>query len=199
MSVLDFQRALCDMTLDPSLAVSVRLGGASALSGYALTGREQQRLVATARQPGMSVTCSLARANRFAPIADAFPLTCSILKPVLRPLLDDLWRVQRPDNYQLSGEVGAFAEHIQRKLAQGSLDHPYIDEIFRYERAVWTLIQPLLKGGDAPEQTLTVHFAHDPEVLLPLLQRDEVPADLGSADYAVRIRIRDGALETVVL
>src|SRR3954468_23458832 len=147
MSILDFQRALCDMTLDPVLTGGVLRDGASALSGYALTPREQGRLAAIARQRGMSLTCSLARANRFAPIADAFPLTCSLLKPILRALLDELWRIERPGSYQLSGEVDAFARHIEHKLAAGALDQPYAGEVFRYERAVWSLIQPLITAG----------------------------------------------------
>ena len=58
------------MTLDPVLAASVLRRGADALSGYTLTSIEQERLIAVVHQRGMSVNCTLARANRFAPIAD---------------------------------------------------------------------------------------------------------------------------------
>src|SRR5689334_7263123 len=109
MSLHEFQRALCDMTLDPVFAASVLRKGAPALKGYTLNGVEQDRLVAVVSQRGMSVNCTLARANRFAPIADAFPLTCSLLKPQLRGLLDELWNVHRPGDYQLAGEAAAFA------------------------------------------------------------------------------------------
>src|SRR3954462_5429563 len=137
MSILDFQRALCDMTLDPVLTGGVLRGGASALSGYALTPREQRRLAAIARQRGMSLTCTLARANRFAPIADAFPLTCSLLKPHLRQLLDEFWALHQPDHYQLAGEPDAFVRFLQEKMSRGELDYAYAEEVFRYECAAW--------------------------------------------------------------
>jgi hypothetical protein len=206
MSVDDFQRALCDMTLDPVLAGAVRRAGAPALSAYALTPREQDRLTATARQPGMSLTCSLARANRFAPIAEAFPLTCSLLKPVLRELLDELWSVQRPDSYQLSGEIDAFADHLRRKLSQHQFPSSYVAEVFDYECAVWTLIQPLMRGertvpAQQPQsaQMVTVRFAHDPTLLLSLLERDEVPpAGLPAGNYAVQLTLGSDGLEMFV-
>jgi hypothetical protein len=89
MAIRDFQRALADMTLDARLAAAVRDRGAGALDGYALTERERHRLMTVSRQDGMSVNCSLARANRFGSIHDAFAMTCP-LHSQLRDLLDRL-------------------------------------------------------------------------------------------------------------
>src|SRR5712692_5453580 len=117
MAIGEFQRALADMTLNVRLASAVRSLGAEALQGYDLTEREQRRLEAVARQPGMSLNCSLARANRFGPIHDVFPMTCVLLEPQLKGLLDELWSSHRPDNYQLTGEDQAFARFVEEKMA----------------------------------------------------------------------------------
>lgn len=190
------------MTLDPVLAATVLRHGAGALSGYVLTDMERERLVAVVHQRGMSVNCTLARANRFAPIADAFPLTCSLLKPWLRPLLDELWSVHRPGNYQFAGEAPAFSSFLQQKLSRGDVTHPYAEEIFRYECAAWALIQTLRSPvhgttpEDESEQSVTVRFAHDPHVLVPALERDETPPpDLPAGDYLVRLTLRNDALD----
>src|SRR5262245_35186635 len=104
MALGHFQRALSDMALDARVAAAVRKDGAAALSAYPLTALEQERLVHVARQPGMDLTCTLARLNRFGPIVEFFPLICELLKPGLRELVDELWSVHRPTNYQLAGE-----------------------------------------------------------------------------------------------
>ena len=190
------------MTLNPALAASVLRSGVPGLSGYVLTPIEQARLTAVVRQPGMSVNCTLARANRFAPIADAFPLTCSLLKPLLRPLLDELWSDHRPDSYQLAGEVDAFSAFLQRKLSRGELNHPYAEEVFRYECAAWALIQTLQSSEFSPahnselEKSVTVRFAHDPHALVPSLERDDTPPpDLPVGDYLVRLTLRGDILD----
>ena len=202
MSLLEFQRALCDMTLDVAFAATVLRNGAAALQGYGLTGIEENRLVAVVSQRGMSVNCTLARANRFAPIADAFPLTCSLLKPRLRGLLDELWSVHRPGNYQLAGEAHAFAAFLQEKLSRREFDHEYAAEVFRYECAAWDLIQTLPRSASAAplepvtEQSTAVRFTHDPRILVACLERDQPPPrGLPPGDYSVRLRLSGDTLD----
>jgi len=202
MSLHEFQRALCDMTLDVTFAASVLRKGAPALKGYRLTGIEEGRLVAVVSQRGMSVNCTLARANRFAPIADAFPLTCSLLKPHLRALLDELWSAHRPGNYQLAGEAGAFALFVEEKLSRGELDHEYAAEVFRYECAAWDLIQTLPRFVSAApltattDQSTTIRFTHDPRILVACLERDQPPPrGLPAGDYLVRLRLHGDTLD----
>ncbi|HXS97109.1 MAG TPA: hypothetical protein VN736_21080 [Candidatus Limnocylindrales bacterium] len=194
MSLQEFQRALCDMTLNPVFAAAVLRKGAPALSGYRLSGVEAGRLLAVVSQRGMSVNCTLARANRFAPIADAFPLTCSLLKPHLRGLLDELWSVHRPGNYQLTGEAGAFAQFLDAKLSSGELDVEYAAEVFRYESKAWDLIQTL--RSSVCGHSAIVHFTHDPSVLIKCLERDELPpAGLPAGAFAVRLTLNGDTLE----
>lgn len=190
------------MTLDPAFAGSVLRQGESRLGGYELTANEQARLLAVVRQPGMSVNCTLARANRFAPIADAFPLTCSLLKPHLRPLLDELWSFHRPDGYQLGGEADAFAGFLRQKVASGEMNYSYAEEVFRYECAAWDLIRLVQRSVLGPvsaaleDRQVTVWFAHDPRILIPSLERDELPPpDLPAGNYLVHLILRGDSLE----
>lgn len=190
------------MTLDVAFAASVLRKGAPALKGYLLTDIEEGRLVAVVKQRGMSVNCTLARANRFAPIADAFPLTCSLLKPQLRGLLDELWSSHRPANYQLAGEAGAFCLFLEDKLSRGEFDQEYAAEVFRYECAAWSLIQTLPRSVAAAaltatsEQSTTIRFTHDPRILVGCLERDQPPPrGLPAGDYVVRLRLHGDTLD----
>jgi hypothetical protein len=202
MPLRDFQRALSDMTLDPRIAAAVRKDGAPTLSAYDLTSLEQQRLVDVARQPGMDLNCTLARGNRFAPIVELFPLTCELLKPWLRELLDELWSCRRPDNYQLSGEEDAFAGFLNGKIERRELTYPYVEEVFLYESACMDLAKSLRYVSAENLQQLglepfrRVRFRHDPRILLIALENHQIPPpDLPEGDYAVCITLRGDALE----
>jgi hypothetical protein len=199
MGIIDFQRALADMTLDFQLAAAVRARGARALDGYDLTQREGLRLVAVARQPGMALNCTLARANRFAAIHDIFPMTCVLLEPELKGLLDELWSVHRPDNYQLSGEEAAFAKFVQDRIALGKLRQvEYLEEIFRYEKACWELAMELrYREAASPYEVLqVVRFNHDPGPLFEALGRYEAPpAGIPAGSYQVCVRVVGGELK----
>ncbi|HEY3443214.1 MAG TPA: hypothetical protein VGK29_20825 [Paludibaculum sp.] len=201
MALSDFQRALSEMTVSPNLAARVRAEGERPLAAYDLTPRERARLVAVARHPGMDLNCTLARGNRFGPIVDVLPLTCTLLKPWLRELLEELWQIKRPGNYQLSGEEHAFAAFLQAKLAGGELSHPYLAEVLEYELASWALVQSLrhTSAGDEPqpggEPFRLVHFSHDPALLLPPLEAGALPPDgLPGGRYPVRVTLRGDTL-----
>jgi hypothetical protein len=202
MSLRDFQRALSDMTLDTRMTTAVRKSGSPALTDYELTALEQQRLVDVAQQPGMDLNCTLSRGNRFAPIIEMFPLTCELLKPWLRELLDELWTRHRPDNYQLAGEEDAFASFMEGKISHGELASAYAEEVFRYESACLDLAKSLryLPVDDSPlqgsEYFRLAHFRHDPRILLRALERHEVPpSDIPEGNYPVRITLRGDALD----
>jgi hypothetical protein len=177
MALADFQRALANMTLDIRLAADVHTRGPEALSGYSLTSREQKRLQAVAGQRGMSLNCSLARANRFGPIHDIFPMTCVLLGGQLRGLLDRLWSTSRPDNYQLTGGEVGFADAVEAGLSREEIQNEYLDEILRYEKACWDLAQEVrfAEPGTTEGRSRTVTFSHDPSALFESLDRFEPP------------------------
>lgn len=197
MSLADFQRALADMTLDAGLAVEVRSRGSSALAGYALTETEGRRLQAVAQQDGMSLNCSLARANRFTSIHDAFSMTCLLLGPQLRSVLDQLWSARRPGNYQLTGEEMVFADIVEAAVTCHLLSVEYLGEILRYERACWEMAMELrLKDASQMEgQSRKTRFEHDPGVLIDALSKNELPpSGLPRCEFEVTIRVVHGEL-----
>lgn len=176
MSLKEFQRVLVDLTLNPSVARSIKQEGGSALKEYDLSQLECDRVLNIVRQPGISVHCSLSRGNRFEEIAAVFPMTCVLLEPVLGAVLDELWRSSRPQNYQLSGEEAAFAALVGRKLADGSVKIEYLHEIFAYEMICWDLARRMRLERD-PNFVIKVRmeFQHSPGDLLPPLSRLEAP------------------------
>jgi hypothetical protein len=210
MSLSHFQRALSAMTVEPHLAATVRRRGANALAAFDLTERERDRLVAVSRQPGMDLNCTLARSNRFAPIYDAFPLTCTLLGTQLREVLDELWRSAHPTNYQLSGEIDAFAKLLTAKLTGGEIANPYLPDILGYEAVCWELAQSLRhEPPSSVARQKSVAFRYDPSALLPALEagRIPLPQELPQGRFRVCIILRgdelivmpDDTIETVTL
>ena len=200
MSLHDFQRALTAMTLDARLANEVHARGAKALSDYRLTPREERRLLAVVRQPGMALNCTLARANRFGAIHDAFPMTCRLLGPDLRGVLDALWSGRSPDNYQLSGEELPFVQAVEARLAAGACTSPYVAEVLAYERACLELALLARHAASPmaqPPASRWVDFSHDPRELLGALGQSTLPPpDLPVEAYRVRVALDGGELET---
>jgi hypothetical protein len=198
MSLQGFQRVLVDLTLTPSMAPILRQRDVSMLAGYDLTEREWERVFDVAQQPGLSVHCTLARGNRIEVIVDAFPMTCVLLKPVLRALVDELWQVHKPTNYQLGGEQSAFVEFVAQKVAAGELNIAYLPEILAYEMTCQALLQED-PGGRDDEVQAVVTFQHPPEALLSPLSRLEQPAaDLPAGHYVARVTLRGGRFDVVV-
>lgn len=197
MSMQSFQRALVELTLAPRKARALRDGDANAFAGLDLTDRELARLCDVVRQPGISVHCSLSRGNRLEVIFGSFPMTCVLLGPALRGLLDELFEEHRPTNYQLAGEDAAFAQLIQRKLAIGELSIEYLDEVFAYELACAELMRRQRTRPDADAEVETIfEFEHSPEDLLPpLSQLKAPPVGLPRGRYRTVVRFADGRFD----
>jgi len=201
MSLRDFQQALVDLTLAPSLTRRLNRGDLTVLDPYQLEPHEQERLLAIVGHPGMSVNCTVARGNRFDAIGEIFPMTCVLLEPVLRGLLDELWDEHRPSNYQFAGEEDAFADFVRAKLSSGSLDIQYLPEVFAYESVCWNLAQRFRNQTDPDEEfTETIEFQHSPDQLLaPLSQLTAPPGDLPKGLYRAVVRLRHQRFDVEVL
>lgn len=201
MSLRSFQRAVVELTLAPWKARALRQGDTGVLAGYDLTSREHNRIVDIVGQPGISVHCTLSRGNRFEVIHGAFPMTCVLLRPVLRPLLDEFFEQHRPTDYQLAGEQTAFAAIVDRKIAAGALAIEYLPEIFAYEMACFELVQrmQMRTDPDATDEAI-VEFLHSPDELLPpLSQFTPPPAGLPTGSYRVRVAMRSGRFQVELL
>ena len=197
MSLRGFQQAAVDLTLTPESFRALRRGECALLDPYNLNERERNRLLEIARQPGMAMNCSLARGNRLEVIVGAFPKTCTLLKPWLPRLLDELWEQRKPDNYQLIGEEDAFAAFIAHKVSQGDLAVEYLAEIFNYELACYDLARRFEACADADSVfEAIIEFRHAPDELLGPLTRHVVPpSGLPSGVFPARLRLSERGLE----
>jgi hypothetical protein len=204
MSLAGFQQALTAMTLDAALAAAVRSQGSCHLQLWPLTVLECRRLVAMAQQPGMELNCTLARGNRFAAVHDAFAMSCALLGPALRGVLDALWSSQRPGGVQLGGDVERFAAVAlahAHTLPSEQL-RCCLRDVLAYEQQAYELALSVRHLPD-PEQASSpprwVDFEHDPQALFEALQAFQPPpADLPRVPHRVRLALVAGALETAI-
>ena len=199
MSLQSFQQALVELTLAPWTARALRDGDARQLDDYDLTSRERERLWDIVRQPGISVHCTLSRGNRYEMVVGAFPMTCVLLRPVLRTLLNEIWQQHRPTDYQLACEQTVFAEFISRKITAGDLAIDYLGEIFSYEVACQDLLRQARTDPHCKAYAV-VRFEHVPDDLfLPLSRLALPPAGLPCGTYAARVVLRDERFELELL
>lgn len=192
MSIASFQRALTELTLSPAAATALRLGDFDRLAAYDLTAREKARLADIVRQPGISVHCSLSRGNRLEAILAAFPMTCVLLRGALRGLVDELWRLHHPSNYQLFGEEDVFAELVARRLVAGTLAVNYAADILAYETACLALTREA-RIDPAVVHEADFEFSYEPSALLTPLSGGVAPvAGLVPGRHPVRVSLREG-------
>ena len=86
-----FQRAYADLAASPALCLAVRSDPAAALARYDLDDRDRARLTRAAWQRGMDANCTLYRATRVTALNAMLPITLSVMRPVLRDVLDRYW------------------------------------------------------------------------------------------------------------
>ena len=201
MSLQAFQRAVVELTLSPQKARGLREGDADVLAAYDLTPRERDRILDIVRQPGISVNCSLSRGNRLEVIAEAFPMTCTLLQPVLRRLVDELWTEHQPTNYQLAGEEIAFASLVHDKIARNELTIEYLHEILEYELACLELAgKRRIQTDPNAAVEIIVEFQHSPDDLLPPLSRlSTPPPGLPAGSYRARVKLQGEQFDVEVL
>jgi hypothetical protein len=201
MSLQGFQRALVDLTLAPGFIRALRRGESGLLDRYDLNERERNRLLVISRQAGIAMNCSLSRGNRLELIVAAFPKTCTLLKPLLPGLLDELWERHEPDNYQLFGEENVFATFLARKVSEGELHVEYLSEIFAYELACQDLaIRLETSTGPADSFEAVVKFEHPPDQLLPQLSSLLAPpSGLPSGTFPVHLCLSESGFDLKLL
>ncbi len=201
MSLQAFQQAIVELTLSPRRIRKLLQGDMQVLEKYDLTERERQRVLHAIRQPGMSLNCTIARGNRFESVAELFPMTCVLLKPVLRDLLDELWEDAPPTNYQFTGEEEAFSGMVRRKIASGELIIEYLEDVFAYESRCAELAQRM--RGDAHSDDkgeVIIEFHHPPDLLLiPLSEYQVPPSGLPTGNYRARLTLRGEQFDVEML
>ncbi len=201
MSLTAFQHALVELTLAPRRTRQLLRGDLSAIAEYDLTDRERARLLDVVRQPGMALNCTIARSNRFEAIGEVFPMTCVLLEPILRDLLDELWEDSKPGDYQFTGEENAFASLIRSKRAAGGLPIEYLDEVLAYEWLCWELAQHMRTQSDPNvEVEAVIEFRHSPDQLLvPLSRLEAPPPGLAAGEYRAKVTLRGGRFDVELI
>ena len=201
MSLPAFQRIIVELIVAPGRVRQLLKGDLSVLDDYDLTEREQRRVLDAIRQPGMALNCTIARGNRFEAVAELFPMTCTLLKPVLRDLLDELWHDAPPTSYQFTGEEEAFTGMVRQKIATGELAIEYLEEIFDYESRCAELAQSM-RNQSATDDALeaVIEFHHPPDLLLiPLSEHTAPPPGLPTGIYRARLTLRGDEFDVEML
>lgn len=110
--LIDFQRALADLTASPSLCRQVRAVPHTLRDGYDLTDREWRRLVGIVASKGMEANCILYRANRLAPVALNLPNTCTALGDDLNRLISAYWESEPTTDVHFLVEADRFCRFL---------------------------------------------------------------------------------------
>lgn len=172
MTLAGYQAAFARMVLSPALCLRARDEGEAAFAGFDMDATERARLLHIARQPGMRVTCILARANRLSSLVGALPLCCELLKPELGPLLDRYWEAHPMANLQALPAGLAFAGFLKREIELGRVTAAHAADVLRFELARLELQLVAHTGGGADETTPRIRelrFAIDPTPLFEAL------------------------------
>ena len=191
MTLAAYQDAFARMVLSPALCLRMRTEGQEALADFDMDDAERARLLHIASQPGMRITCILARANRLSSLVGALPMSCELLKPQLGALVDRYWDAHPMSDLQSLTAGLAFAQYLADEMQAGRIVSRFAVDVLRYERA-WLELQlythtasPLPAGHTAVRE---LAFGFDPTALFEALGAGQPLPDM-----------MDGAPTTVVL
>jgi hypothetical protein len=118
--LVDFQRALAELTASPALCRLVRRAPATLRDRYQLTDKEWRRLSGIAASRGMEANCMLYRANRLAPVALNLPETCDAIRDDLNRLISAYWESEPTTDVHFLIEADRFCRflHSQPRLSR---------------------------------------------------------------------------------
>ena len=111
--LVDFQRALADLTASPALIRHVRRDPETLRERYDLTDKEWRRLIGIAGSKGMEANCMLYRANRLAPVALNLPETCDVIRDDLNELISAYWESEPTTDVHFLVEAERFCRFLQ--------------------------------------------------------------------------------------
>jgi hypothetical protein len=216
MTLLAFQRALCELIASPELCLRVREDPRSFLSSYDLSTRERERLTDIVWQRGMSTNCTLYRSNRVTPIYTLLHYTCVALGDRLPSTLDAYWAATHLRDLEFKQEIHRFGRFLDQQIEQGAILDPFVAEVLEFELALndlrfaprrEILRQLRQPPGDAPRPqdlemhplTRVVRFQHEPAVLLDALAQGHLPRQLPRAESFLLLSVVDEAVTVSAL
>ena len=155
MSLIAFQEAFARLVAEPGFADSVRAGRPTP----GLSEREHARLVAAARDPGLSAATSVHLGWRLSKLLGLLPLTCAALGAELAGLASAFWALERPRSLYFQREAVAFCRFV---IEADGLSEA-VREVASFEAASIELDLGPDDGGTA---RVELRFTHDPGALL---------------------------------
>jgi hypothetical protein len=114
--LVDFQKALADLTASPALCREVRLVPEVLRERYDLTDKEWRRLAGITASKGMEANCMLYRANRLAPVALNLPETCEAIRDDLDRLISAYWESEPTTDVHFLVEADRFCRFLQTQF-----------------------------------------------------------------------------------
>jgi len=113
--LVEFQKALADLTASPALCREVRRAPDVLEARYDLTDKERRRLAGIVASKGMEANCMLYRANRLAPVALNLPETCDAIREDLDRLISDYWESEPTTDVHFIVEADRFCWFLKRQ------------------------------------------------------------------------------------
>jgi len=111
--LVNFQKALADLTASPALCREVRRTPETLRDRYDLTDKEWRRLAGIAASKGMEANCMLYRANRLAPVALNLPETCEAIRDDLNRLISAYWESEPTTDVHFLIEADRFCRFLK--------------------------------------------------------------------------------------
>jgi hypothetical protein len=111
--LVDFQRALADLTASPALCRKVRGTPETLHDLYDLNEKEWRRLIEIVASKGMEANCMLYRANRLAPVALNLPRTCEVIRDDLNRLISAYWESEPTTDVHFLIEADRFCRFLK--------------------------------------------------------------------------------------
>ena len=167
MSLHAFQTVLARLIVDPDFRERVQHRGADELD-VNLSALEKSRLIQIAADPGLDINRTLHKGFRLGKLRAMLPLTCQLLGPGrLAREVSAFWAERAPSSFYFIPEALEFCDFLARR----KIRNKYLSEVLAYERA--TLELEKARHDNPPPQT--VHFQHDPRILLTALAAGRRP------------------------
>jgi hypothetical protein len=111
--LVEFQKALAELTASPRLCREMRGAPERLRDRYRLTDKEWRQLAGVAASRGMEANCMLYRANRLAPVALNLPETCDAIRDELNDLISAYWEAEPTTDVHFLVEADRFCRFLR--------------------------------------------------------------------------------------
>lgn len=157
MSLKSFQEALAEIITSPQIGQAYQKDPVLLDQKYTLSEKERGRLLGMIGQKGMRINYMLYQMNRLTPLTMLMPYTLKILHPQLMSVLHPFWRTYPKTSFQFKDEIAYFSAFLKEKIAEGSLDFPYLEDVVNVEDAINDIRFHTEESSDANDEFYTLH------------------------------------------